>query len=470
MGSAAMHMSELATVIEASPQTYTYRVKTNSGRPLGNLVRKRTHPADVSMYPIGTTVIVRYDLPIPYIDGVLDLPMHGGASGAGVSVTGTTSGAVTAAGAFTDGANGRALSEPTDLIPGDYVMSHPSGSRVGALEGSVGVLVGSLLAQVRAFGLGDLVEIISRNYRHVTDFGVFEVKNRHGKIGLSFRGGTDQLTEAGNGEEHWTVRFDVGAEADLLDFRLTTPTGENLFHLHIDGDGRCNVYAADGIVTRSGSSSPEPVVTETASNVTERIGGAHVHEVGGARTQRTGQDARHEVGGTWDLAAVADAVLSAGRDVAIGAARRLVLDAQGDAASSDPALELRARNGDMLFKAGHAPRPKSKIRLETLQGDIEAKSTAGGNITFETLLGDLRAAARKVTVDTSTPDSVVLGGRAGIGHAAIYEPLERVLIFLATSHDAHVHPGPFTPPVAQTVGALRGMLTPVKSRRVMFGG
>ena len=467
-------LAELATVLDVFADTYTYSVKTESGSRLDNLRRKRTHPSDVAMLSHGTTVIIRYDLPFPYIDGVLDMPMSGAGS-QGVGVTGTTGyggqgNSAMPGGGVVGSANARAAGEPTDLMPGDAVQAHPSGSRVGALEGSVALLMGSLLAQVRAHGLGDLVEIISRNYRHVTDFGVFEVKNKAGKVGLSFRGGTDQLTEAGNGEEHWTVRFDVGADADILDFRLTTPTGENLFHLHIDGDGRCNVYAADGIVTRSGSASVETAVTETAGSTEERVGGDATLLVEGAQVTSTGQDARHEVGGTWDTAAVADALLTAGRDLTLGAGRRGVRDAQGDAQSREAALELRTRNGDLALKAGHAPHPGSAIRMETLKGAISAKSTQGGLIELETLLGEIRAAARKITLETNGPDSVILGGKALVGHVVIYEMLERVLLFVASWADGHLHPGINTPPTTKVSASMRGMLPLAKSRKVGVSG
>lgn len=472
--------AETGTIVDVFADTYTYRVKTDSGRPLSDLRRMRMHPADVGLLPIGTTVIIRYDLPIPYIGGVMDMPASNGSAfgagaSAGIGITGTTGfggQGLSAApgGGVVGGANARATNEPTDLIPGDLAFAHPSGSRVGALEGALAVLVGGFAAQIRAYGLGDLVEIISRNYKHVTDFGVFEVKNKEGKVGLSFRGGTDQLTESGKGEERWTVRFDLGAEADLLDFRLTTPTGENLFHVHIDGDGRCNVYAADGFVTRRGSSSTERAVEETAGSVAVRIGGDEEHSVEGARAATTGQDARHTVGGTWDTSATTDALLTAGRDLTLGAGRRAVLDAQGDSTSTDPALELRARNGDMLLEAGHAPRPQSKVRVKTRKGAIELKSTEGGNVVFETLLGELRASVKKARIKTQGADSLILGGDALIGHITIFEQIERALLYMAATFDAHPHPGPNTPPTTPMSPALRGMLPAAKSKIVGVSG
>jgi hypothetical protein len=473
-------LAELATIVDVFADTYTYNVKTESGRRHEGLRRMRMHPADMGLLSNGTTVCVRYDLPTPYIFGVLDMPAANGSSfgpgaSAGIGITGTTGfggQGLSAApgGGVVGGANARATNEPTDLIPGDLAFAHPSGSRVGALEGGLAVLVGSFMAQIRAYGLGDLVEIISRNFRHVTDFGVFEVKNREGKVGLSFRGGTDQLTESGKDEEKWTVRFDLGAEADLLDFRLTTPTGENLFHVHIDGDGRCNVYAADGFVTRRGSSSTERAVEETAGSVATRIGGDEEHSVEGARATATGRDARHAVGGTWDTSATADALLTAGRDLTLGAGRRAVLDAQGDSASSDPALELRARNGDMLLEAGHAPRPQSKIRMKTRKGAIELKSSEGGNITIETLLGELRASVKKARIKTQGNDSLILGGDAIVGHVTIFEQLERVILHIATTFDVHTHPGTGAPPTVQMSPAIRAMLPNAKSKIVGVSG
>ena len=472
-------IAELATVVEVSADTYTYRVLTMSGKP-HTVPRKRAHPSDVSLLPHGTTVIVRYDLPYPYIDGVLDIPkVRGTAPGVngdvGIGVTGTTGYggqglSASPAGGTVGEANFRAAGEPSDLLPGDAVLAHSSGSRVGALEGGVAVLVGSLLAQVRAHGLGDLLELISRNYRHVSDLGVLEVKNTAGKVGLSFRAATDQLTEAGNGEERWTVRLDIGAAADILDFRITTPTGENLFRVHIDGDGRCNVEGADGIVVRAGSSSPEPNRSETAGSVSERVGGDAEYRVDGARSSAVRQDATEVVGGTLDTRATVDALLSAGRDLALTAGRRGVLDAQGDASSSEPALELRTRDGDLSLAAGHAPRPQSKIRAKTLKGNIELESTQAGTISLKTLLGEIRAAAKTVVVDTQGADSTILGGNKIVGHVAIYEALERVLLYVASTHDAHVHPANGSPPAGSMQAGVRSLVSQAKSRRVGVGG
>lgn len=462
--------AELGTIVDVLADRYVYRVKTDSGRSL-EMGRKRSHPSDVSLLPIGTSVLVKYDLPFPYIDGVLDIPATDAGASAAVPVTGAVGFGGQGVSAGTgSGSNYRAANEPDDLIPGDSVHAHSSGSRVGALEGGLAVLVGSLLAQVRAHGLGDLVEIISRNFRHVTDFGVFEVKNKGGKVGLSFRGGTDQLTETGSDEERWTVRFDIGADADLLDFRLTTPTGENLFHVHVDGDGRCNVYAADGIVTRSGSASVETAITETAGSVEDRVGADRASYVGGSRSDSTGLDARHDVGGSLEMLAAVDLIAGAARDLSLSAGRRAVVDAQGDASSQDPAFELRARNGNMVFRAGHAPRPQGKIRMETLKGNIELASTQGGNVVLEALLGELRGAARKVLFDTQAPDSVILGGSALTGHVAIYEALERVLLFMAATYDSHGHPSMGAPPTTLMQPGVRGMVQNVKSRKVGVGG
>ena len=464
------HAAELGTVVAADPRRMSYTVRTSRGRNLPGVPRIRYAPSDLTVLPIGTTVVMRYDLGLPTIDGVLTLPATP-ATDTGIPVTGVEGSSQLTTDYSTGGY--RAPGEPADLYPGDTVSANQSGAAVGILEGAVALLKGSNAAQLRAFGLNDLVEIISRNFRHVTDMGIWEVKNRDGRVNLSFRGASDQRNESGATEENWTIRFDLGSEGDLFDFRLTTPQGQTLFRFHVDSDGRCEIFGADGVVTQSGNRNGEPHIEEHGGDSRSLVHGSRVVTTEGDTTTTVSGSSTTTVDGNATHLAGRDSSMAAVNDIGIAAGRNMSISATG-ARQGDDALRVVVQGGDYATEVGQTSYPTAEYKLSTLRGNIAFRSSMGGNFTVESLTGNLHAKTKKAILETLENDSVVLGGHALVSHVAKYEQLEQLLRALFQLHDTHTHPiptgGSSGVPVVPMASILAGMLAAIKSIRVGVGG
>lgn len=456
---------ELATVTSVDTERYAYSVRTMAGQNLPGLQRKRSSPSDLAVLPVGTTVIVRFDLNFAYIDGVLSLPAEE-ATDTGIPVTGGSEASVNAltqnyaSGAF------RANGEPSDLIAGDHVMANKSGARVGVLEGGVAIMVASMLSQIRAHALRNLVEIIARNFRLVTDLGELKIENRDGRVNMSFRGASDQASESGATEQNWTIRMDLGSIGDLFNFELTTPQGQTLFKMHVDSNGRCNIFGLDGVVLQSGARSGEPAVTEQGGNFLDIVrGNREVLTDGNASSVVQGNTMRTvdgnetaSVGNDSSATAVRDWGVSAGRDVSVTAGGKHT---------------TTVNDGDCTTKVGQPTKPNGRYAVETLRGRILLKSLQGGNIDIETLSGQAKVSARKIMLNATGSDSVVLGGEALVAHLARFEQLEILVNAMFTHFDAHTHPTPSGASGIPTVGmkmVLGRLVSAIKSLRVGVAG
>lgn len=448
---------EYGTVSAVQPNTYTYSVRTLSGRPLQGIPRKRASPNDLALLPVGTTVVVRYDLGVPYIDGVLDMPaavsLSPGIQATEASVPADPSNTY-------DRGNYRAPHEPSDLLGGDHLIGNASGVRVGALAGGVALLKASGGAQVRAHALGDVLEIISRNYRHITDMGLFEIKNDQGRINMKFRGASDQTNEAGADEEHWTVKMDLGAEGDLFNFELCSPQGQTLFKLHVDSAGRCQLFGLDGVIVQSGAASGEGAVQEQGGDLSDVVHGNRATRTDGDVELETRGDLQDVVDGVRRTVTGADTVTATGRDLGLTVTRNASLVVGGDATdAATPAVRAEVRNGDVQLHMGQPSNPRPGVDIRTVKGDLGYTSTAGGNVKLTSRTGQLTAEFRKVTIQTSEPDSVVIGGRSLQSHIAKFEELEQMLEVLFQLLDTHTHPIPSglsgaTPIFSGTLGSL----------------
>lgn len=460
--------AELAQIVSVDSARMAYVVRTLRGRSLTGVPRLRNSPSDLTLLPVGTTVKVSFDLGFPYIDGVIDMPAYA-PDDAGIPVTGVDG----YSNPTTDFSTGsfRGPGEPSDLLGGDTVFGNKAGARMGVLEGGTAILAGSGVAQVRAHALNDLVEVISRNYRHVTDMGVTEVKNADGRINWSFRGASDQTNEAGADEENWTIRWDLGSEGDLLNFELTTPEGQTLFRLHVDGNGRAEIFGLDGVVIQSGSQNDEPHVSEHGGDSTDIVHGSRTVRTGGDVTETVEGTQAVTVDGNQNTVIGGDSSTAAVRDVGVSAGRNTNRTTAG-ARNGSVALRESVLGGDYAVAVGQEAYPSPGYTLETLKGHIEFISRLGGDYRVNTPLGNVKTRSRKVTMSTSAPDSVVLGGDALAAHAAKFEQLEIFLKALLRWLDSHAHPpgAPVGgPPTVPSSAVLSALIAPIKSQRVGFG-
>jgi len=401
-----------------------YLVATAQGRVA--MPRKRAFPGDVGLIPNGTPVIVDYSLGEPYIDGILppENPRHDPNTNS--SVTGTSGhGGQDEVLSANLGANARGETDPSDLIPGDSVLNGPDGAKVGALHGKVGLLFGSALAQVRAFGDNDLVQIVSGLLHVITWMGESRVINEDGKTSFIWRGGSDQLSQTGADEEHYPIRLDVGHKGDLVRFEITTPRGQSLFSLHIDGQGRCSVFAGGGFdVTNTGDDAP----VRNAGSRDVRVLRTDSLQVNGEASYQFGSNRRTTVSNN-DRETI-------GQDRVTMISRRWIMDVGGPT-------------------------------QHTFNDDVTT-NVRGGTYTLN-ITGGRAVISSTSTIELKTliPDGVKLG-RDPRFHAVKYEALNQRLEALVTDYNTfkravmmHVHP------VAGSVAGSAAALVPLGTPYVL---
>ncbi len=467
-GAGASRRGEHATVISYQSDRYTATIRTERGRTLQGVPRLRSTPGEVTALVAGTEVLVSYDFGTPVILGILNMPASGNDASASTPVSELSGfgGDGFNRGQMTSHGNYRNASEPRDLIPGDWAQVSPEGSMVGLLSGGVAMLKAGALSQIRAHLLTDLIEIISRNFRHVTDMGETTITNNEGRINLKFRGASDQRSEAGTDEERWTILLDLGAEGDLFNFELCTTEGQTLFRFHVDSSGHCEIFGVNGVTTASGSRS--------SGGHAEEHNGDSSSTVGGSRAVTTAGDVTHSVGGTIATTSGADHTTSAGndlqlqavRDFGLSAGRNMVIAAQGG--DGDVALAVNVDGGKAVIQMGTATSPDPAFELNTYAGGISLKSTQGGPISIETQVASIKTNSQTIKFVTSQTDSVVLGGETLTSHIAKFEELKQLLLTLFIGLDTHTHPesiggGVTSPPLVPIGAPLMGNIERIKS-------
>jgi hypothetical protein len=466
---------EHATVISYQSDRYTATVRTERGRTMSGVPRLRSTPGEIAALTQGTEVLLSYDYGMPIILGVLNMPASGNDASETTPATEITGfgGDGANRGQITSHGNYRGATEPRDIIPGDYIQTSAEGAMFGLLSGGVALMKASSLAQVRAHMLTDLVEIISRNFRHVTDMGEFTITNNDGRINMRFRGASDQRSEAGVDEERWTILMDLGSEGDLFNFELCTTEGQTLFRFHVDSSGHCEIFGVNGVTTASGSRASGTHAEEHSGDSTRRVGGS--------RSTTTAGDATHSVGGSVAVTAMANQSIAAGndlqlqavRDVALSAGRNMAISAQGG--DGDTALLASVTGGNAVVEMGSADDLSPAFKVNTRSGGMYFKSTNGGPVEIQTELAGIKATAQTIKLITNQPDSVVLGGDTLASHLAKYEELKQILLTLFTNLDTHTHPesiggGVTSAPLVPIGATLIGSLESIKSLKAGVSG
>jgi hypothetical protein len=442
MAEAKARRGEFGTIISYQADRYTATVRTEHGRTLTGVPQLRSAPGQIAPLEPGTSVLLNYEYGTPIILGVLPTPVGNADVKTKFSVTDTEGfgGQGLNKTSLNAGSDYRNPQEPDDVAPGDWVQMGSDGNSIGALSGGVNVIRSSALSQIRTHLVNDLVEIISRNYRHITDMGEYSVVNKDGRISMSFRGGTDQRSEAGPDEEKWTIRFDMGAAGDLLNFEFTTPEGQALFRFRVDGDGHCEIFGINGVAIHSGAQNGAAAVETTTGdkdqvvmgNQTTRIDGEVKKEVRGSDKTETLQDHFISAGN--------DARVQALRDMGLSAGRNLFMAVQGNITGESVIFDIESGDWKVDVGGPTSLNPKSGISFNTFAGDFSHESIAGGDFNVRSLLGALHTTTRKAVVSTNNlPDSVILGGDALTSHLVKYEQLEQHLMMLYQLLDQHIH-------------------------------
>jgi len=404
-------------------EAYTYDVTLDGSTQPVTMGRLMTDYNDATLLPVGVTVAVSYDYGPPLIIGIIPMTSSRNTqqlATAGISddPTGQENEPAPA------GAYCRPPHLPSNLLPQDKVMVSPDGNMIGALTGGINTMK-SGMAQVRTHLLNDLVEIVCRNYRHISDFGITEISNNNGKIGLTMRGGTDQTTEAGPDQENWTFRLDLNGD-DLFRFELTQPGGTTLFKLTVNNDGKVELYGADGVDIGGGRNRTEDVngdrtVTVKGNDVAIIEGGQNTSVNGNRQALVSGSES-HVVGNDLTETAVRHRTDSTGgvHLETITGGNPLV------AVPLQTARKTRVVNGTWEIDIGNPlsganPAALAGFKLTTFSGDINLAVKVLGNIALSTLVGNVMLetkagiASLKSSVGSANVDGTIvqLGPIAG---------------------------------------------------------
>lgn len=441
---------EHATVIAFSADTFASTVKTERGRVLRGVPCLRSSPGEIAPLPVGTEVLVSYDWGMPIILGCLSLPTTDNTNTPTHSVTDI------------DGYGGQGLNkstlpegnyrrpgEPTDLIPGDWAKVGAEGNTVALLGGGSTVLKSGPLSQIRTHLINDLVEIISRNYRHITDMGEFNVTNDDGRINMSFRGASDQRNEAGPDEEHWTIRMDMGSVGDIFNLEFTTTKGQTLFKFHVDASGHCEIYGVNGVNIASGSRYKGKHVEEHTGDSEKSVGGNQSTAVQGAATRSYGGTVKEAIGGNYECSVNNDWRQIAIRDIALSSGRVLSVNALGNLIPTGPSASFDFQNGNWEVNLGNplSIPSTSGFNMTAHNSDIKHEVIGLGNIVNETAIGTITNSSLAHFINThSIPNSIVLGGSFApfMEHVVKWESLVLYLNALHMALATHVHPIPST--------------------------
>ncbi len=295
-------MYELADVLAYSSATHTSVVRTHTGRPLKDVPQIKSTTGGYEHLTTGTTVIIFWGLGFPAIMGCIDLP--------GQAQTAIPSPTLTSVDGVGDADPTQALpglnnykppGAPTDMTQGDWSQVGTLGNHVAVLEGGVSS-IGSPTAMLQSLGPTGTLRTIAQRIQQFTDFGKITIENDQGKTSLVLRAGSNQTTETGFDEQHWTIRLDLGATGDVLDFSISEPEGRLLFRLHAGSDGRVQIYGDGGVDLSSG-----PNGTATMS---QDVLGDHDTTITGDMTRETQGDENITVDGDESISVAGDAMRS----------------------------------------------------------------------------------------------------------------------------------------------------------------
>jgi hypothetical protein len=348
---------------------------------------------------------------------------------------------------------------PPDVLPGDWIRMGSQGNLVGVMEGGLTLLKASELAQVVASRTNDLLRLIGRNMDILTDFGEFRFTNKNGNCSMQMRAGSKQTTQTSPLKENYTIRADLGDTGQLVNFRVTDPDGHTLSSVNMDPNGSVTRTAAgDTLDTVFGKQ-------------TERVDGDREFSMGGDLTEYIFGNASERVSANKTVQAGADVMLQSGndtgvfsnRDISIGASRNMTVAVSGDtsAISGVNALEWTVNNGSVEFNIGD---PSAGDTGGARSGWTVMTNT--GNMLFSTNGGNF-------IVDTTTPNSVWLGGSEPLYHAAVYEMFQVFISTMGALIDSHTHlspAGPTSPPVVPPYSTSSSLVPNIQSEYVALGG
>jgi hypothetical protein len=483
---------ELGEVLKYDSNSNSYTIVTRGsggnpaqpgGRQLQNVARKTVDTLDSSPLPMGTTVVINWDLGFPYIDGVLPINASRKRVESVPGTAATISGEKETPSSPEDHTTGyanayyRQPGMPKDILPGDKILVTEDGNFVGALRGGYNVMSSgpNNKAKIETFGDRDLVRVTCDNFELYTAFGILEILNMEGRSGISLRGGIDQLTESGGEEEQWTFKLDIGELGDYFTLEINDQGGNTKAKLNITANGHVSWIATDGYDVLS--SSPKPSHAEFA--------GAFIQKVLGKVVESIGQNKNVTVGGSCVTQISQSDQTSIGQSESrtinneqllnVGGNRKITISGGSplEAKPTNIASETQILNGSYHLEVGNvlsgaSPLAKAKISFVANNGEISLGQNPKALAP--------PAPTTTVSLNTISPNSVALGGHTNIlagnpalFHAVKFEPLQTLLTAMVGMIDTHIHPAPYTPPLVPMSAIITPMMVSFMSLRVLIG-
>jgi hypothetical protein len=286
-------------VVEYYPSTHSYKILAG-GHVFEGVQRLLDHPGDSGGLPRDTLVAMHRELGEWVIAGILTRSSAGQPELAKVKVTevrGQGADDVLAPPAGIGDA--RAYNAPTDLGKSDWSRNGDLGQLLAIMNGGAVLLKGSELAQIRALGDEDKVQIVSHLFNHITAMGEANVTVDGQKVAYRWDGAANTADAY---DEKYSIHLEVGATqtGDIFSFRITPAgTDQTLAKIAMTVNGRLELRGTSELTTVSGASS-------------EVVGGDKSSHVEGARTDSTVGDFSISVGGRSDLTVSKDLVSTVG--------------------------------------------------------------------------------------------------------------------------------------------------------------
>lgn len=454
---------ERGIIVGVDTRRHAYRVQLANGGPISLMGRIKAGAGDLDLLPVGTPVRVDFSLGDPYIDGVLPLSIPEDPEEQVEAIGDPTSQTASDLSQNNYGVNYRTPGEPVDLMAGDCVMRAPQGAMVSALHGRIAFMRGSRLAELFLYGEDNHGELHTGTWRHWTWMGYSQVEKVNGAMNYSWRGSPTQVTPTTGDSVRYAVQLDVGASGDLIDLRVVNPTNQPVFRLHVNAQGRCELFAAGGI-DQTGGSTTRPHVDRRHGDSelilrgrrTETIEGQHrtehrsgfVTEVIGNRDLRVSQDLVVESGRALEQHTGGNKTETVGGDLLLtvgtpGADNSLTERVFGSTSSTI--------TGDVTETvAGSRTNRTAGSVSDTVVGTRSLTSVGATTVTASTI--GFTSTAGGVTFAASLPtDGIKLG--SGTSHVTKWEQLVPIIQALVTMIDNHTH---IVTPAALGIPAMAG--------------
>jgi hypothetical protein len=389
----AAGLYELGDVLAYNSGTHTAVVRTHSGRPLQDVPQIKGTASGYDHIPTGTTVVIFWGLGFPAILGCIDLPGQAQSAIPSPTLTGVEGVGDSDPTQPTQGSNNyKPPGAPTDMTSGDWAQVGSLGNHVAVLEGGVSLL-GSPSAHVQSIAPSGTLRFIARQLQQFTDFGQLRIENFQGRTSLVLRAGSNQASQTGLDEQHWTIRLDLGATGDVLDFRILEPEGKLLFRLHAGSDGKVQIYGNGGVDISSGPDGNAQMRHDIAGARATAIAGDDTHTIQGNRSTTIDQGSTESVAGDAmrSVAGNSTSFVGGGHDVGV---------------SGDAALTVA---GERTTKIG---------KDDKTDVDGDSTTTATGTLTTEGIQIKHGANAVEPVIKGTTYGSAVMAPLGAAGAAA----------------------------------------------------